>query len=438
MLLSRVTNELRVSGEARGAQVRVTDGPSRGLFMDVPQMGIVVGAGEDADLRLDDTAVSGRHCSVVPNSQGFAVVDLKSRNGTYVDGVGISKATLPVGATLRVGGSALQLLPAVSEATLEPSNAHAFGDLVGASGAMRQVYALLERAATSDATVVLTGESGTGKELAARAIHDASHRSHAPFVVFDCGAASETLIESDLFGHHRGAFTGAERDRKGAFVRADGGTLFLDEIGDLPLRLQPKLLRMLEMGEVTPLGGDNSETSDVRIIAATHRDLWAEAHEGSFRTDLYYRLAVVEAHMPPLRSRMEDIPVMVAAMLERQHIEPGPIAGDNLDRLRAHAWPGNVRELRNVITRAAVLAAAGVPFSEWLVSLRAVPGAAPVLDRADRPFRQAKDAVIERFERAYLKDLLHRAGGNLSKAARLAEVERKYLYRILDKHGLRD
>jgi DNA-binding NtrC family response regulator len=438
MKLTRVTNEMRIAGEVRGAHVRVVGGPSGGESFDVPPMGILVGASAEADLVLDDPAVSARHCSIVPTSRGFQIVDLKSKNGTFVDGVAVQNAIVPVGGTVRVGGSALQLLPECEVNTLEPSAACSFGDLVGSSVAMRTVYALLERAAASDATVVLTGESGTGKELAARAIHEASARREGSFVVFDCGAASDNLIESDLFGHRRGAFTGADRDRPGAFVRADGGTLFLDEIGDLPLQLQPKLLRMLEMGEVTPLGGDATETSDVRIVAATHRDLWTDAHEGTFRTDLYYRLAVVEVHMPSLRARREDIPELVSAILDKQGIEPGSIAGDNLGRLQAHAWPGNVRELRNVVTRAAVLAQKGAPFTEWPVALRTMPGTErPPAVVADRPFREAKDAVVEQFERAYLEDLLRRAAGNISEAARIAEVERKYLYRLLDKHGLR-
>lgn len=439
MKLSRVTNELRVhaGSSSGGAQVRVIDGPSRGATRDIPAFGIVVGARDEADLVLEDAAVSGRHCSIVPSADGFTVVDLASRNGTLLDGVKVEKATVPVGTVLRIGASSLQLLPPIEEITLDPSGAASFGDLVGGSLAMRRIYALLERAGASNATVVLTGESGTGKELAARAVHAASPRKSGPFVVFDCGAASETLIESDLFGHKRGAFTGAERDRPGAFVRANGGTLFLDEIGDLPLRLQPKLLRLLEMGSVTPLGGDASEHSDVRIVAATHRDLWTEAHEGTFRSDLYYRLAVVEAHMPPLRARLDDLPVLIDAILRRQGIEPGAIAGPNLDRLLAHAWPGNVRELRNVVTRAAVLAAPGTPFSEWPVALRSAGASPEVSVTADRPFRHAKEEVIERFERAYLIDLLRRSDNNVSQAARISDVERKHLYRLLDKHGLR-
>jgi DNA-binding NtrC family response regulator len=318
--------------------------------------------------------------------------------------------------------------------------------MVGESVAMRRIYAVLERAASGSATVLLHGESGTGKELAARAVHDHSPRKRGPFVVFDCGAASDTLIESDLFGHVKGAFTGAASDRPGAFAQADGGTLFLDEIGDLPLPLQPKLLRLLEAGEVTPLGArTRSEKYDVRVVAATHRDLWQEVARGAFRGDLYYRLAVVEVHLPPLRQRREDIPELVRRFLDKSGAPPaaaGELAGANLERLLAYGWPGNVRELRNVIARAVALAPANALFKDMPILLRAAgatsppPAATPVTARADRPFHEAKDELIARFEREYLTDLLTRHGDNLSEAARVAGLERKYLYKLLEKSGL--
>jgi DNA-binding NtrC family response regulator len=260
-------------------------------------------------------------------------------------------------------------------------------------------------------------------------------------VVFDCGASTDALIESDLFGHLKGSFTGASNDRQGAFAAAHGGTLFLDEIGDLPVALQPKLLRMLEAGEVVPLGGRKSEKYDVRIVAATHRDVFGEVARGGFRGDLYYRLAVVEAHVPPLRQRIGDLPRLVAMFLERAGAMQlaGQVGGAALDRLQRYHWPGNVRELRNVITRAVALAGPDDDFQSLPFVLRptaAAPDAVPTA-RADRPFHEAKDALIGRFERDYLTDLVQRADGNLSQAARIAGLERKFLYKLLERAGLR-
>ncbi len=416
------------------------DGPDLGLEVEVPPMGAVVGADPGADLVLNDDAVSGRHCAVVPTAGGFDVSDLSSRNGTFTDGVALTRAMVPVGAVLRVGTSLIQLMPGEDTVEIPPSDTDRFGDLVGGSVAMRTVYALLQRASQSDAAVLFMGESGTGKELAARAIHDHSPRAAMPFVVFDCGAASDTLIASDLFGHVKGAFTGADRERPGAFASAHGGTLFLDEIGDLPLELQPKLLRLLEAGEVTPLGSNTSKRYDVRVVAATHRNLWEDVGRGTFRGDLYYRLAVVEVHLPPLRQRKEDIPALTRLLLERSGVpaaEVGDLSGPNLGRLLDYHWPGNVRELRNVVSRAVALRPPGAGFAQMPILLRPAAGRQEPSVRADRPFHEAKAELVAQFERAYLSDLLVRAGGNISEAARLAGVERKYLYRLLEKSGLR-
>jgi DNA-binding NtrC family response regulator len=297
---------------------------------------------------------------------------------------------------------------------------------------------MLERASATEASILFIGESGTGKELAARAVHEHSARKHGPFVVFDCGATSETLIESDLFGHRKGAFTGASSDRIGAFAQAHGGTLFLDEIGDLPLALQPKLLRLLEAGEVTPLGGSKTERFDVRVVAATHHDLWSEVATGSFRGDLYYRLAVVEVHLPPLRQRSGELPELVRRLLAGLRAAETGIAGANLDRLAGYHWPGNVRELRNVIARAVALSPPGTTFDRMPILLR--PGATanePARSAAaDRPFHEAKDELVGRFEREYLEDLLRRASGNMTEAAKRAGLERKYLYRLLERVGI--
>ena len=436
MAVTRVTNQLRQHAAAQRCRLRVLG--EGGAEVAIPPVGVVVGADPAADVPLADPAVSRRHCTIVPTDAGFEVADLGSRNGTFLDGVALTRATVPVGAILRVGTTLIQLLPEEVSVDLAPSAASDFGDLHGESAAMRQVFAVLERASATDASILFIGESGTGKELAARAVHQNSSRRDGPFVVFDCGATSETLIESDLFGHRKGAFTGAVSDRPGAFAQAVGGTLFLDEIGDLPLALQPKLLRLLEAGEVTPLGASRSERHDVRVVAATHRDLWDEVGRGSFRGDLYYRLAVVEVHLPPLRQRPGDIPALVRRFLAAHGAPSDPIEGPQLDRLLAYHWPGNVRELRNVIARAVALSPPGAPLAQMPILLRAAAtGAAdPPRVRADRPFIEAKEELVSRFEREYLEDLLRQAGGNLAEAARRAGVERKYLYRLLDRAGL--
>jgi DNA-binding NtrC family response regulator len=445
MRVTRVTNVDRqrgAAGVARASRLRVLAGADAGLELELPPVGVVVGADRGCDVALTDPSVSSRHCTITPTATGFVVTDLGSRNGTSLDGVAVGKVTAPPGAVLRLGHTLLQLLPADEMIAIPPSTRDHVGAMWGDSPAMRQVFAILERAAQSDAPILCLGESGCGKELAARAVHDESPRKDGPFVVFDCGAATDTLIESDLFGHVRGAFTGAAGDRQGAFAAADGGTLFLDEIGDLPIGLQPKLLRMLEAGEVIPLGSRKPERHDVRVVAATHRDVHGEVARGGFRGDLYYRLAVVEVHLPPLRQRREDLRRLIAIFLERAgaaHLVPS-IGGPALERLRGYHWPGNVRELRNVITRAVALAGPARDFNELPIMLR--PTAAPAAAaepafKADRPFHDAKQAVIDRFEREYLTDLLAQSGSNLSAAARQAGLERKFLYKLLERAGLR-
>jgi DNA-binding NtrC family response regulator len=424
----------------RAAQLRVVDGPDRGLEIDLPPIGVVIGTERSCDVVLTDAFISRRHCSIAPSAAGFAITDLGSKNGTVIDGVAVGKVVAPPGAALRIGKTLVQLMPADEVLDIPPSENDRFGGLYGASQAMRQVFAVLERASKSAAPVLFLGESGTGKELMARGVHDASPRKDGPFVVFDCGASTETLIESDLFGHTKGAFTGATSDRQGAFAAAHGGTLFLDEIGDLPVALQPKLLRMLEAGEVIALGGRKSERYDVRIVAATHRDVFAEVARGGFRGDLYYRLAVVEVHVPPLRQRPGDLATLITMFLERAgRTDLGAqVGGAALERLQRYHWPGNVRELRNVITRAVALAGPDDDFQSLPFVLRPT-AAAPeaVTARADRPFHEAKDELVAKFEREYLTDLVARAGGNLSQAARIAGLERKFLYKLLERAGLR-
>ena len=442
MIVTRVTNAIAAKSGVHAAQLRVVDGPDRGLEIDLPAAGVVIGTEKTCDVVVKDAFVSRRHCSVAPVANGFQITDLGSRNGTVIDGVAVGKVVAPPGVALRIGKTLVQLMPADEVVDIPPSKNDSFGGLYGGSVAMRHVFAILERAAKSNAPVLFLGESGTGKELMARGVHDHSPRKNGPFVVFDCGASTETLIESDLFGHTKGAFTGAAAERVGAFAAAHGGTLFLDEIGDLPVGLQPKLLRMLEAGEVIPLGGRKSEKYDVRVVAATHRDVFAEVARGGFRGDLYYRLAVVEVHVPPLRQRKEDLARLIAMFLERAGAPQlaKQVGGAALARLEHYHWPGNVRELRNVITRAVALAGPDDDFQSLPFVLRptvAAPAGEDLSFKADQPFHAAKDALVARFEREYLEDLVKRAGGNLSQAARIAGLERKFLYKLLERAGLR-
>lgn len=437
-MISRVTNHIPKAAGVQRCRLRVVLGPDAGHEVEIPQAGVVVGAASPSDVVLTDASVSSRHCVVKPVADGFEISDLKSKNGTSIDGTLIEKATVSAGTIVRIGNSLLQLLPEEEVLEIPPSKESSFGAMVGGSLAMRQLYAVLARASRTNASILIGGESGTGKELCARAIHDNSPRAKHEFVTFDCGAVSENLIESDLFGHVRGAFTGALADRPGAFEMANGGTLFLDEIGDLPLKLQPKLLRMLETGEATPLGGKKSQKFDVRIVAATHRDLGEEVAKGTFRGDLFYRLAVVEVKLPALRNRLEDLPGLVSHFLKREGASDKVKECTNLNRLRGYGWPGNVRELRNVIARCVALSLPNTPFEEMLLLLGAPSKQAAVpTDFAARPYHEAKADLLSRFDNDYVKDLLSRTDGNLSEAARVAGIERRHLYRMLARIGVK-
>ena len=413
-------------------------GPDAGTEVEIPAAGLVVGAASPSDLVLTDPSVSARHCIVKPTKDGFEIADLKSKNGTTIDGTALEKATVTPGAMVRIGNSVFQLLPEEELLEIPPSKESSFGAMVGGSLPMRQLYAVLSRASRTNASILIGGESGTGKELCARAIHDHSPRAKHEFVTFDCGAVSENLIESDLFGHVRGAFTGAVADRPGAFEMANGGTLFLDEIGDLPLKLQPKLLRLLETGEATPVGGKKSQKYDVRIVAATHRDLSEEVAKGTFRGDLFYRLAVVEVTLPALRHRLEDLPGLISHFLKREGAPDKVKECANLNRLRSYTWPGNVRELRNVIARSVALSLPDTPFEEMLIMLGApVKQTSVATNFAERPYHEAKAELLSRFDTDYVKDLLGRTEGNLSEAARVAGIERRHLYRMLARIGVK-
>src|SRR5690606_24658108 len=321
---------------------------------------VFFGTNPDNDVCLDDSSVSRTHARLEVDGTGYRLVDMGSKNGTFANGLRIQDIYLEPGTEFRLGRVSVRFELMEDEVEVAISRSDRYGDLIGQSLEMREIFGLLERVAPTPATVLIEGESGTGKELIADAIHQHSPRADKPFVVFDCSAVSRELIESELFGHVKGAFTGAVSDRKGAFEQANGGTLFLDELGELELDLQPKLLRVLEKREVRAVGGSKSVPVDVRIVAATNRNLMREVEQGNFREDLYYRFAVIRVHVPPLRKRSSDIPLLaetflqdVAARLGRDDLQ---IPFRTMDKLQRYTWPGNVRELKNYIERAALLA----------------------------------------------------------------------------------
>jgi transcriptional regulator with GAF, ATPase, and Fis domain len=421
--------------------LRVVRGPDAGSRVDFERRSVEIGADPRSDLRLTDPTVSRHHCVLEVGAQGYELRDLGSRNGTRIAGCSVRWALLAPGTVFEVGTTLVELEIAAARCRVELASAHSFGRMLGRSAAMRELYATLEKVARSDATVLLEAESGSGKELAAEAIHLRSAREEGPFEVFDCAAIPEHLAESELFGHEKGAFTGAVARSEGAFARADRGTLFLDEIGELPVSLQPKLLRVLDSRQVRPVGGSHAWRADVRIVAATNRDLAAMVSEGGFRLDLFHRLAVVRVRIPPLRHRPDDIPALVDHFVREHGGTPLRVSQEALARLQDYGWPGNVRELRNFVERGMILEEdlADLPFA----SLRAhesSAGAPWALPEADAPLPQyhaAKAQAVDEWERAYCERLLDRHGGNVSAAARAAGLNRKSLMYLLSKHDIR-
>jgi DNA-binding NtrC family response regulator len=425
-------------GTGIACQLVVVEGPDMGRAVDIGEHDVIVGTDPSCTLVLTDEAVSRRHLLVQSADDGrFAVRDLDSRNHTLYQGSHVGVASLPAGATLKLGRSFVRLQPRPQAIELPPSQSRRFGELVAESLAMREVFAVLELAAGTDVSVLVEGETGVGKELAARAIHERGDRRGQPFVAIDCGALPESLLDSELFGHVRGAFTGAASPRRGAFVRADGGTIFLDELDSMPPPVQARFLRVLEERRVRAVGSDTDHAIDIRVIGAARRDLRELVAEGGFRPDLYYRLSVVRVVLPPLRERREDLAPIVREMLRlRGFAEPGAIEGPNLEKLVVHDWPGNVRELRNAIDRALALSPGVARFTDLRLGIDAIAtGEAPAI-RTDLPFSEAKQQVIDAFERRYLRDVLERCDGNISAAAREAGIDRKHLRTLLVRHGL--
>jgi two-component system, NtrC family, response regulator HydG len=398
---------------------------------------LVVGTDARCDVVVSDPKVSRRHLELSARPDGIHVKDLGSKNGTYIDLVNVTEARVPAGTVIRAGDTTFKVVASLP-VTVPPSARTSFGRLVGESLAMRELFAILELASPTDATILLQGESGTGKEIAARSIHDHSKRADKPFVIVDSSAANDELIESQLFGHVRGAFTGAISDRKGAFVEADGGTLFIDEIGELSLEAQARLLRALEAQTIQPLGADRPRSVDTRIIAATHRDLYTMVSENRFRFDLFHRLAVVHASIPPLRDRLEDLEILVRHLSEGRGFEVGPIEGPPLEVLHGHRWPGNVRELRNVLDRAWVLSGPNARFSDLQIAIHQPESAPYAIVDTHVGFKVAKERWVASFERRYIAAIYARFGGNLSRAAEHAGLTRAHFRALLDGHDLRE
>ena len=402
--------------------IRVMSGPDAGKTLEVDGSSApsLVGTSESCALRLVDRGVSRRHLSLAAKDASLELVDLGSTNGTHVAGVRVGTAYLVGGETVRVGGVDLFVERRDPVASALPM-ATAFGEMLGASREMRRLYPLCDRLAATDVPVVIEGETGTGKEVLAESIHEKSARAGGPFVVLDCTAVAPSLVETELFGHEKGAFTGAVKQRRGVFEQAHGGTLFIDELGELDASLQPKLLRALERAEIRRVGGDAFVSVDVRVIAATRRDLDAEVEAGRFRDDLFHRLAVGRVTLPPLRERKGDIPLLVRALCARLGAHEGAIAPSVIAEWERLPWPGNVRELRNAVARQIALG-----------DLAALEAAAAPGDDIDSivaeglPFARARARVIEAFERRYVAAILDAHGGNVSRAAKASGIARRY------------
>lgn len=412
---------VRVLGQDRSSSFRLRDGTC------------IVGSGSDSDLTVAHRTVSRRHAELELVAEGVRVTDLDSRNGTFYLGQRVKQITVGLGASLRLGQAELTIEPD-TDALLDDLryDASEYHGLLGISPAMRRLFAIMRRLEGSLASVLIEGESGVGKELFARAIHDGSARRGGPFVAINCGAVSRELIGSELFGHTKGAFSGAAESRAGAFRSAHGGTLFLDELGELPIDLQPNLLRALEAGEVRPVGSDQVSRVSVRVVAATNQKLDENVREGSFREDLFYRLAVVRLHVPPLRDRREDVEPLIHRFAEQNGV--GDLPDAVVERLKGGAWPGNVRELRN-----AVEAYAAVRVLPQTGEHLAATGSSDLGGSLDgfvdlgRPYLELRDELVAAFSRRYIARALEKTGGNKTAASELAGLDRKHFRALLER-----
>ena len=432
----------------RSFRLRVVAGPDQGKEHKLDEGTTMVGTHADNDLVLSDATVSRYHLEVRVRRDGIEIRDLDTTNGTKHGGAKVGNVVLTGAARLRLGKhTEMDVEPIDTSVDLSEFPSDRFGDVLGTTLPMKRLFALLAKAAPTEATILLQGETGTGKEAIAEAVHRMSKRSRGPFVVVDCGSIPHELIASELFGHAKGSFTGANADKQGLIEAANQGTLFLDEIGELALDLQPQLLRVLDRRQVRRVGETQSVDVDIRVIAATHRDLRAMVKAGQFREDLYYRLAVVATHVPPLRERKADIPALVAWFADKMGRGGFAQSPALIDLLERHDWPGNVRELRNVVERALSLGDAALhDLGEGTARVptgtdddagsSASRRAQSNPDVLELPFKEAKAALVESFERDYLQALLLRHRGNISRAASEAGIDRNYIHRLVKKYGL--
>ena len=419
---------------------------------------ITIGAMEDNDIVVSDDTVSRYHCRIYQEDDAYVLQDLGSTNGTFVNNVRIKEGYLTPGCTVTIGKTAMVFHAVDERVEIRPSDTDRFGSIIGTNVKMRELFGILEKIAPTSTTVVIEGETGTGKEVVAQTIHQRSARAEKPFVVFDCSAVPENLIESELFGHEKGSFTGAIMARQGVFEMANGGTIFLDELGELSLELQPKLLRVLETREVRRVGGTRAAKVDVRVIAATNRHLEDEVRAGRFREDLFYRLSVVRLFLPALRERKEDIPLLAKHFLSEGQFNRAidgsrrlnGFEAEALEALSGYDWPGNVRELLNVIERACSFADTDMVRPEDLPQHILGSGHVhrlntlkpQILPSADSDvtdlgtFKEAKEQWVATFERDYILNLLKQNDFNISHAARAAEIDRKYFRKLMKKYGI--
>jgi DNA-binding NtrC family response regulator len=420
----------------RSGKLVVAEGEDRGGELVVEKERVTLGRSTVCDLSLKDGSVSGIHCEVVAGPEGFLLRDLGSTNGIFMLGHRIRELYLRPGSEFQVGNNLIRFEPLDNMVKIPLSRKDHFGSVLGRSIPMREIFAVLERVSTSDLPVLLRGETGTGKELLAAGIHTYSFRKNRPYVVLDCGAVPADTIESTLFGHEKGAFTGAVDSRRGVFEEASGGTLFIDEVGELAVALQPKLLRALEQQEIQRVGGVKPVNVDVRIVAATHRDLLALVDQGLFREDLFYRLSVVEVCVPPLRERPEDVPLLVEQFLNEEAQSGRQLSEEGMLSLQSHSWPGNVRELRNVMERATRLAEEDVISASDLHLDQQSGDRLSLAVGGNLPYKEAKARLLAQFERQYLVQLMKEHGGNLSAASREAGLARNHLRNLCRKYEI--
>ena len=388
----------------------------------------LLGQSATCQVQLKDREVSRRHVALEVSQVGVKITDLSSTNGTFVNGARVEVAHLTGSERIQIGSTILRLVRTDEMVAETSPPATGFGKIVGASPGMRELYVLCRKIAGSDLPVLIEGETGTGKEVLAESIHEESARQRGPFIVFDCTAVPPNLAESELFGHEKGAFTGAIQTRRGVFEQADTGTLFIDEVGELDSALQPKLLRALERSEIRRVGGDRWIRVNVRIISATRRDMDREVQSARFRDDLFFRLAVARLELPPVRARAGDVATLLRYFWSSLGGK-GAVSYEMEQRFERHSWPGNVRELRNAVVREIAL---GSDFALKHAPPAPLPGADPFggILAQELPYPRARDLALAAFEHRYLTWMLQKHG-SVAKAAQAAGVARRYFNVLL-------